>query len=189
MMPRRAAGCALVALLAVALAAGAAADDDDDHAQAALDAGEAFDPRKAMTEFLEYQASHPEFAAGVATWVTVGILLFGIGSVILIWSEAHAMLGLSNLSAPPDTPRRGHARRAVRCHGRASCRGGHPHDDDCSFSAAVQWCGTKTSGRGWCCRSTSRRAQISTSLRRRRAPACTCGHTCRSRACCSSSWA
>jgi hypothetical protein len=125
-MPRRAgAGSAQVVLLAVALAAGAAADGEEDHAQAALDAGEAFDPRKAMTEFLEYQASHPEFAAGVATWVTVGILLFVIGTVILVWSEAHAMLGLSNLSAPPDTPReRETALRACVATGAQAAEGG-----------------------------------------------------------------
>jgi hypothetical protein len=113
MMPRRAgAGCALIALLAVVLAAGAAADDEEDHAQAALDGSEAFDPRKAVTQFLEYQASHPEFAAGVATWVTVGILLFVLGTLILIWSETHAMLGLSNLSAPRP---RAEVTRTQRC--------------------------------------------------------------------------
>ena len=81
-------------------------------AQAALDGSEAFDPRKAVTQFLEYQASHPEFAAGVATWVTVGILLFVLGTLILIWSETHAMLGLSNLSAPRP---RAEVTRTQRC--------------------------------------------------------------------------
>lgn len=97
-------GSGLVALVYLALTAGAAAEEPEDHAQAVLDAAEAFDPRKAVTEFLEYQASHPEFAAGVATWVTVGILLFATGTVILIWSETHAMLGLQSLCVPA-TPR------------------------------------------------------------------------------------
>lgn len=90
-MLRAGSGCALVALLAVALAAVPAAADEEP-AAIELPTRPSFDPREAVTKVAEYQAAHPEFAAGIATWVTAGISLFILGNVVLVWSEIQAML-------------------------------------------------------------------------------------------------
>ncbi len=87
-------GCMLVTLLAVALAADLAAADEEP-AAVELPIRPSFDPRSAVTKVAEYQAEHPEFAAGIATWVTAGVSLFIVGTVVLVWSEIQAMLGLS----------------------------------------------------------------------------------------------
>jgi hypothetical protein len=38
------------------------------------------------------QESHPEFAAGIATWITAGLVMFITGTAILLYSEIQAML-------------------------------------------------------------------------------------------------
>lgn len=166
-MLRAGSGCALVALLAVALAAVPAAADEEP-AAIELPTRPSFDPRAAVTKVAEYQAAHPEFAAGIATWVTAGISLFILGNVVLVWSEIQAMLGRS-LPLPPCMPRP--RRRQLACtassavcsRGVRGNGGGRPYDGSLCASAngvyRVQWCGTRTSGRGSCCRTTLRRAQ------------------------------
>ena len=51
-----------------------------------------FDPRDAIAKVAAYQASHPEFAAGIITWLTLGLLLFTIGTALFVYSEIRAML-------------------------------------------------------------------------------------------------
>lgn len=57
-----------------------------------LSLGEPFNPRKAISNLVEYQTEHPEFAAGVATWMTIGTILFLIAFVLFLYSEIKAVL-------------------------------------------------------------------------------------------------
>eukprot|EP00960_Hanusia_phi_P023435 691858-Hanusia_phi.AAC.6 len=44
-----------------------------------------------MSEIREFEA-HPEFAAGIATWLTIGIVLFILGLLLFLYSEIQAVL-------------------------------------------------------------------------------------------------
>jgi hypothetical protein len=51
-----------------------------------------FDPREAVAKVVTYQESHPDFAAGIATWLTAGLVMLVTGTGLLVFSEVRAML-------------------------------------------------------------------------------------------------
>lgn len=82
----------LAAVLAAAVLAPARADEEPagDGEERAPDAP--FDPREAVAKTVAYQEAHPEFAAGIATWLTAGLVLLVTGTGLLLFSEFRAML-------------------------------------------------------------------------------------------------
>jgi hypothetical protein len=53
---------------------------------------EQFNPREAIANLAEYQNEHPEFAAGVATWLTIGTIIYMIAFILFLYSEIKAVL-------------------------------------------------------------------------------------------------
>lgn len=53
---------------------------------------EQFNPREAIANLAEYQNEHPEFAAGVATWLTIGMIIWLIAFILFLYSEIKAVL-------------------------------------------------------------------------------------------------
>jgi hypothetical protein len=51
-----------------------------------------FNFRHALSELAAYQAEHPDFAAGVGIWMTVGTILLVFGLIIFLFSEIKAVL-------------------------------------------------------------------------------------------------
>lgn len=51
-----------------------------------------FNPRHAVARLAFYQDEHPEFAAGIATWLVTGTIFIVIGLVLFIYSEVQAVL-------------------------------------------------------------------------------------------------
>jgi uncharacterized membrane protein len=53
---------------------------------------EQYNPREAIANLAEYQNEHPEFAAGVATWLTIGMIIWLIAFILFLYSEIKAVL-------------------------------------------------------------------------------------------------
>jgi len=84
----------LIFVHAVSLMAAAKADEEPSM-DIPDEAPAAFNPREAVAKVAAYQAANPAFAAGIATWVTTGIVLLVVGTALFLYSEIQAMLGQS----------------------------------------------------------------------------------------------
>jgi hypothetical protein len=88
----------LWALFAISLIAGARGDNEGEEVGAEeLDdtlrkPPKPFDPREAFAKLAAYQASNPEFAAAIATYIIAGVITFTLGTVLFLYSEIKAML-------------------------------------------------------------------------------------------------
>mmetsp|Transcript_19826 Transcript_19826/g.45629 ORF Transcript_19826/g.45629 Transcript_19826/m.45629 type:complete len:315 (+) Transcript_19826:10-954(+) len=88
-MQRSLLALALVAMLASAAAQNATAGGVE---VPEVDVPEEFNPREAISNLVEYQEEHPNFAAGVATWLTVGTIIFLLAFILFLYSEIKAVL-------------------------------------------------------------------------------------------------
>jgi len=88
-MQRSLLALALAAMLASAAAQNATAGGVE---VPEVDVPEEFNPREAISNLVEYQEEHPNFAAGVATWLTVGTIIFLLAFILFLYSEIKAVL-------------------------------------------------------------------------------------------------
>jgi hypothetical protein len=86
----------LLAFVIMGLLASASAQNATDAAGGLevpeVEVPEEFNPREAISNLVEYQEEHPDFAAGVATWLTVGTIIFLLAFILFLYSEIKAVL-------------------------------------------------------------------------------------------------